>query len=53
MKTFFNLVGEIVLCIALVWFMMFLFFFSGKLKVLGMIITGIILLVACLTEKTE
>lgn len=53
MKTFFNLIGEIILCMALVWFMAFLFFFSGTIKVVGLTITGAILFAICITEKTE
>lgn len=42
---------ETIYCFAIVWFMFFLFFFTGNYRLAGCFITGLILLIFCITEK--
>lgn len=51
MKKLISWVIDFIFCVAIVWFAMFLFFFTGNYRIVGMTVTGVVLIVICITSK--
>lgn len=51
MKKLISLLLDFIFYGAVVWFGLFLFFFTGSYRIVGITITGVILIIGCITEK--
>lgn len=51
MKTLVTWLLDIIFCGSIIWFMMFLFFFTGSIKITGLAVTGVICLAFCIADS--